>query len=1025
MSARRQPSTTSLSKYARAHSPIPQNRSLDFCNAFWSIGDGGVDVLFARMRGAARTMEELRNFWKERAIIEEDYAKRLTKLAKTTLGRDEIGELRNSLDTVRLETDKQAGFHLTLAQQIRNDLEGQTTIFYNKQVHHKKAYQSVIEKEFKAKQLQESYVLKARDKYEADCVRINSYAAQSSIIQGRELEKVTIKLERAQQTVQANERDFANFAKALQDTVQKWEQNWKSFCDSCQDLEEQRIEFTKDNLWAYANALSTVCVADDESCEKMRLALELLEPEKDMENFVRDYGTGNQVPDPPHFVNYNTPDAIPSSSARPTTRPAQFIRSSQRELPPRQASAPVEEEPVVNAAGIGAGGGLRRADTQNQVPLTRQSTQIRNGNSTVSPQQHTPQVNGTSTSSGAASSSPEIMSDPSFKRRSTAMYQAGEPSTSRTPVNHDPQAEPIDPTAETFIKVGSSAYKVDLTKDPQQPGPSNSRSSTLTSTRPEGSIDPLARQLEELKIAVQNSGSGRRNTIVKSPQDMKTVQSYARKSMAEPIPSSSALSLPPSSSQTQAPTNNRDYRNSAEIVVGSHPSASRSTSPNPPMAAFMVPKPSGSPPGSEVVQKVHSEYGQSLPGERRSISRSNSRRSSYVGPQAGTSPTSVGQHFQQAQNLARPPSQMGHVGIGAHGSRSASPQPPMSRGPSPGPSRNSYIAPPPPPNINRAPSPNTVGISLDPSGRVLHDDMAHWYQKHPQYQQPQPQPHQHQHQRGPSIVQQQPQYSSPVNVAASPYRQSVIGSVNNHPVQVPPSPIQPGYGGAPQTSTSPAYHPSPNAGPPQQPYMTPPSSQPVYNPPPVSYQQAPPVQQQVHQQQPGYSSQPVSAYQVANGLQRGGSVGGAAPYYANGGGVTPQQQQQMYGGQVHQQQHHLMSPQNAYHDGRMVGRSPSPQPPQVLASQQQHHLPPKVAQQMGRGLAPTGQTTEDGIGILFYVKALYDYTATIDEEFDFQAGDIIAVTATPEDGWWSGELLDEARRQRGRHVFPSNFVCLF
>lgn len=61
----------------------------------------------------------------------------------------------------------------------------------------------------------------------------------------------------------------------------------------------------------------------------------------------------------------------------------------------------------------------------------------------------------------------------------------------------------------------------------------------------------------------------------------------------------------------------------------------------------------------------------------------------------------------------------------------------------------------------------------------------------------------------------------------------------------------------------------------------------------------------------------------------------------------------------------------------------------------------------------------------FLVKALYDYNATIEEEFDFQAGDIIAVTATPEDGWWSGELLDEDRRQKGRHVFPSNFVCLF
>ena len=59
------------------------------------------------------------------------------------------------------------------------------------------------------------------------------------------------------------------------------------------------------------------------------------------------------------------------------------------------------------------------------------------------------------------------------------------------------------------------------------------------------------------------------------------------------------------------------------------------------------------------------------------------------------------------------------------------------------------------------------------------------------------------------------------------------------------------------------------------------------------------------------------------------------------------------------------------------------------------------------------------------VKALCDYSATIDKEFDFQAGDIIAATDMPEDGWWSGELLDDTRRQAGRHVFPSNFVCLF
>ena len=115
------------------------------------------------------------------------------------------------------------------------------------------------------------------------------------------------------------------------------------------------------------------------SCEKMCLALEQMEPDKDMENFVRDYSTGNLIPNPPTFVNYRTPDAIPSSSLRPTTRPAQFIRSSSRPSPVRQNPVQQEEEPTVGAAGVGAGGGSRRGDPQADAPLSCQPTQNRGG----------------------------------------------------------------------------------------------------------------------------------------------------------------------------------------------------------------------------------------------------------------------------------------------------------------------------------------------------------------------------------------------------------------------------------------------------------------------------------------------------------------------------------------------------------------------------------------------------------------------------------------------------------------------
>ena len=167
---------------------------------------------------------------------------------------------------MRLQTDKQASYHLSLAQQIKNDLEGPTAAFAAQQTRHKKNFQAPIEKEFRSKQLQEGYVNKAREKYETDCRRINTYTAESTLVQGKELEKIQLKLERAQQTVQANERDFSNFAKALQDTVQKWEQNWKEFCDTCQDLEEERLEFTKECMWASTNAVAAVCVQDDEVC---------------------------------------------------------------------------------------------------------------------------------------------------------------------------------------------------------------------------------------------------------------------------------------------------------------------------------------------------------------------------------------------------------------------------------------------------------------------------------------------------------------------------------------------------------------------------------------------------------------------------------------------------------------------------------------------------------------------------------------------------------------------------------------
>lgn len=593
---------------------------------------------------------------------------------------------------------------------------------------------------------------------------------------------------------------------------------------------------------------------------------------------------------------------------------------------------------MINAAGVGAGGGVRSAELSD-TPLSRQSTRSRRGSSAHTRQ--APQTNGTSapqpnTGTGPA---PSGSTAQALNRRPTSVVQP--PQQSYRPPQ-DPHAEPIDPNAETYIRVGNNAYRVDLSNDPQQHrqgGPSD-RLGGVSPSNQAGGIDPLAKQLEDLQTAVSTTGSVRRGAVVRQNTVAGSGNSQlppSRTTDSAGVPSStlaapSQANNPGSSgSQLRGGTPSRDYRNSAEFVVGAHPSAaSRSPSPNPPTAAFMVPKSSVSPSGSEVVQEVLTDYHQSLPGERKSISRSNSRRASYNGQPTSQSPPNANHShsMSQGQSLARPPSTVGHPGIGAHGSRSNSPQPPPSRGHSPAPpnGRNSFIAPPPGHITTRATSPNTVGIALDPNGRVLHDEMAQKYQQQrqpPVQQQPQQQSQPPQQYNTQSVVQRRPSYMAPVNVPPQAQNPYVVSSAPPTIYQQAP-PAQSSYTHAP-----------------------PPPVQPAYNPPPVLYQ--PPLSQQPVYQAPPHAG----GYGVANGVQRGPSIAGGA-YYTN---TNPTQQVQVRGPLHPQQQQEPTYRQVAYRDPSPAGRTPSPQPPQQVPQQ--------------GGPPPTGQTTEEGVGILFYGIGLF------------------------------------------------------
>lgn len=87
----------------------------------------------------------------------------MSKLAKTQLGNNEIGDLVEALRTVQMETAAQASYHLQLSTEIHQTVEQPTAEFGNRLANLKKGQQASIEKSWRNKGLQEGHVAKVRD----------------------------------------------------------------------------------------------------------------------------------------------------------------------------------------------------------------------------------------------------------------------------------------------------------------------------------------------------------------------------------------------------------------------------------------------------------------------------------------------------------------------------------------------------------------------------------------------------------------------------------------------------------------------------------------------------------------------------------------------------------------------------------------------------------------------------------------------------------------------------------------------
>ncbi|KAF8942229.1 Proline-serine-threonine phosphatase-interacting protein 2 [Haplosporangium gracile] len=285
-----------------------------FSQNFWGKDDAGYSALTTRMRHAKATCQEILGMFQARAALEEEYGKKLVKLSKSPLGKDEVGSLRDSLDVVRFEIEATGKSHIELASKMRDQLESALEEFNNSQKDKRKLHQASIDRTFRNKQLYLQQLVKAKEKYDAECVRTKGLSAAKMNLVGKELDKVSVKMEKTELASRAADVEYQASIRQLTEINDKWIIEWRAACDKFQLLEEQRIDYVGTTLWNYANIISSTCVADDESCERIRASLELCDVNQNLQSFIDACATGDDVPDTSTYLNPKNNDGGPDAA---------------------------------------------------------------------------------------------------------------------------------------------------------------------------------------------------------------------------------------------------------------------------------------------------------------------------------------------------------------------------------------------------------------------------------------------------------------------------------------------------------------------------------------------------------------------------------------------------------------------------------------------------------------------------------------------------------------------------------------
>uniref|UniRef100_A0A8C7IWI2 F-BAR domain only protein 2 n=1 Tax=Oncorhynchus kisutch TaxID=8019 RepID=A0A8C7IWI2_ONCKI len=261
--------------------------------------NNGFDVLYHNMKHGQISSKELTEFIRERATIEEVYARSMTKLAKSAGNFSQLGTFAPVWDVIKTSTEKLASCHLELVRKLQELIKDVQKYVDDQAKAHKKTKEEVASTLESVQTIQTTGVAlqKSKENYNAKTVEQERLRKEGAT--QRDVDKAGVKAKKATET-------YKGFVEKYATAKSEFEQKMAETAQKFQDIEESHIVHMKDIIQSYTQSVDETHVQIGEVRIEFERNMENTSVEGLIQKLSDSKGTGKERPGPIEFEECNT-----------------------------------------------------------------------------------------------------------------------------------------------------------------------------------------------------------------------------------------------------------------------------------------------------------------------------------------------------------------------------------------------------------------------------------------------------------------------------------------------------------------------------------------------------------------------------------------------------------------------------------------------------------------------------------------------------------------------------------------------